>query len=230
MAIELVAFDLDGTLVDSAPDIVRAVQRAMHEMRRSPPTAEEVCGWVGDGVTKLLKRALTGDLNGEPPPGQLDEARALFRRAYADALCVDSRLYPGALETLELLQQSCQLACITNKAAEFTLPLLKALRIDGHFDLVVSGDSLPAMKPDPLPLLDTAAECGVAPGLCCMVGDSRNDILAARAAGFRAVGVSYGYRQGVDLKALGAEVSLDSLPELPPWLAKAGLAAPGASG
>jgi phosphoglycolate phosphatase len=228
--IELIAFDLDGTLVDSAPDIARAVQGTMKELQLVPPTVEEVCGWVGDGLTKLLKRALTGDFQGEPPPGQLEQARAIFRRAYAATLCVDSRLYPGTEQTLQSLGESCQLVCITNKSAEFTEPLLKALGIDGHFDLVVSGDSLPAMKPDPLPLLDAAAECGVAPGLCCMVGDSRNDILAARAAGFRAVGVNYGYRQGADLVALGAEVSLDSLPQLPPWLAAAGLAAPKASG
>jgi phosphoglycolate phosphatase len=202
----------------------------MQELHLVPPTIEEVCGWVGDGLTKLLKRALTGDYQGEPLPGQLEQARALFRRAYADTLCVDSRLYPGTLETLALLEQSCQLVCITNKSAEFTEPLLKALGIHGHFDLVMSGDTLPVMKPDPLPLLDAAAECGVAPGDCCMVGDSRNDMLAARAAGFRAVGVSYGYRQGADLMALGAEVILDSLPELPPWVTAAGLAAPKASG
>jgi phosphoglycolate phosphatase len=230
VTIELVAFDLDGTLVDSAPDIARAVQFTMKELHLVPPTIEEVCGWVGDGLTKLLKRALTGDYQGEPLPGQLEQARALFRRAYAENLCVDSRLYPGTLQTLELLEQSCLLVCITNKSAEFTEPLLKALGVYGHFDLVMSGDTLPVMKPDPLPLLDAAAECGVAPGDCCMVGDSRNDMLAARAAGFRAVGVSYGYRQGADLKALGAEVILDSMAELPPWVAATGLAAPRASG
>lgn len=230
MTIELVAFDLDGTLVDSAPDIARAVQRTMQEMHLAPPSVEEVCGWVGDGLTKLLKRALTGDYQGEPLPGQLEQARDLFRRAYTETLCVDSRLYPGTLQTLESLEQSCLLVCITNKSAQFTEPLLKALGIYAHFDLVMSGDTLPVMKPDPLPLLDAAAECGVAPGDCCMVGDSKNDMLAARAAGFRAVGVSYGYRQGADLKALGAEVILDALAELPPWLAAAGLAAPRASG
>src|SRR6185503_8096516 len=109
--------------------------------------------------------------------------------------------------------------CITNKSAEFTEPLLERLGVRHRFDMVVSGDTLPVLKPDPGPLLHAAEHFGFTPARCCMVGDSKNDILAAKAAGFRAVAVSYGYRQGVDLLALGAEVELDSLAELPAWAA-----------
>lgn len=216
--IKLVAFDLDGTLVDSAADIARAVDRALLELGQRTYGVEEVKGWVGEGLSKLLKRALTGELDGEPDPALLVRCREEFRRFYKETLCVDTRFYPGALEALEALQPRYKLACITNKAAEFTEPLLKMLQVRERFDVVVSGDTLKALKPDPAPLLYAASRFSLDPVHCCMVGDSRNDILAAKAAGFRAVAVSYGYRQGVDLLALGAEVELDSLMELPAWL------------
>ncbi len=119
---------------------------------------------------------------------------------------------------MDALQGRYLLACITNKAMEYTTPLLKALGMQDRFQMVVGGDTVAALKPDPRPLLHVSGTLGVAPPACCMVGDSRADILAAKAAGFRAVAVSYGYGQGVDLKALGAETELNSLAELPPWL------------
>jgi len=217
--IRLVAFDLDGTLVDSAADIARAVDHALQSLSQRSYGVAQVKGWVGEGLTKLLKRALTGDMDGEPDPQLLADARESFRRFYRAGLCTETRLYPGALEALHALGGACRLACITNKSAEFTEPLLEQLGVREHFHLVVSGDTLPFLKPDPLPLLHTARHFGVPAAACCMVGDSRNDILAARAAGFRAVAVSYGYRQGADLLALGAEVELDSLEALPGWIA-----------
>ena len=216
--IKLVAFDLDGTLVDSAADIARAVDRALQELGQRTYGVEEVKGWVGEGLTKLLKRALTGELEGEPDPALLVRCREEFRRFYKEGLCIDTRFYPGAMETLETLARRYRLACITNKATEYTEPLLKVLGVRERFDVVVSGDTLKVLKPDPAPLLYAASRCSLDPVHCCMVGDSRNDILAAKAAGFRAVAVSYGYRQGVDLMALGADTELDSLAGLPAWL------------
>ncbi|HEV2112147.1 MAG TPA: phosphoglycolate phosphatase [Gammaproteobacteria bacterium] len=230
MPIGLVAFDLDGTLVDSVPDIAFAVDQTLKELGLPPLGHEQVRGLVGDGVTRLLKRALTGERNGNPDAKQLERAMALFRRAYSEHLCVDSRLYPGALDLLNALQGRCRLACITNKSSVFTDPLLAALGVDRYFDLTVSGDTLPALKPDPRPLSYAAERFRLAPRDCCMVGDSRNDVLAAKAAGFRALALSYGYRQGEDLMALKPEAQFDSLPELLPWLEGAGLAAPAASG
>ncbi|HEX4300463.1 MAG TPA: phosphoglycolate phosphatase [Gammaproteobacteria bacterium] len=226
--IKLVAFDLDGTLVDSASDIARAVDRALLELGQRTHGVEEVKGWVGEGLSKLLKRALTGELDGEPDPALLARCREEFHRFYKEALCVDTRFYPGALEALDALRSRCKLACITNKATEFTLPLLKILGVSGRFDVVVCADTLKVLKPDPAPLFYAAAQVGVVPAACCMVGDSRNDILAAKAAGFYAVAVSYGYRQGTDLLALGADLEVDSLLELPDRLP--GLAAGGPSG
>lgn len=226
--IKLVAFDLDGTLVDSAADIARAVDKALESLGQRSYGVQQVKGWVGQGLTKLLKRALTGEMDGEPDPQLLAEARAEFRRFYAAGICIDTRLYPGALEAIRLLQGRCKLACVTNKSAEFTQPLLKALGVFRCFDAVISGDTVPALKPDPRPLLLAAELTGVAPAAACMVGDSSADVLAAKAAGFRAVAVSYGYRQDENLLDLGADVELDSLAELPAWLA--GLAPAAASG
>jgi phosphoglycolate phosphatase len=217
-SIQLVAFDLDGTLVDSASDIARAVDMALLELGQRTHGIEEVKGWVGEGLSTLLKRALTGELDGEPDPALLVRCREEFRRFYKETLCVDTRFYPGTLEALDALKPRYRLACITNKATEYTEPLLKMLQVRERFDVVVCGDTLKTLKPDPAPLLYAAAQVGAVPAACCMVGDSRNDILAAKAAGFHAVAVSYGYRQGVDLLALGAQAELNSLVELLPWL------------
>jgi len=217
--IKLVAFDLDGTLVDSAADITRAVGRMTQELGLPPPDMGKVYTWVGDGVRRLVKRALSGERDGEPPADLYQRGIEAFRRAYHEYLVLDSRLYAGALETLQFLrEQGFAVACITNKAVEFTIPLLNALEISSYFGLVLSGDSLSQRKPDPLPLLHAAQHFRVAAAQACMVGDSRNDLLAARAAEFTAIGVRYGY--GGDLAALGPDAMLDSIMELPPLLTK----------
>lgn len=219
-ALQFVAFDLDGTLVNSVPDIAWAVDQMAGEMAMPLPGFDKVRDWVGDGVRRLVKRALTGERDGEPEPGLYQRGFEAFRRAYREHLAVETCLYPDVREVLERLQTcGLRMACITNKAAEFTAPLLKALDLDKYFDSVLSGDSLAARKPDPLPLLYAAREIGIAPAASCMVGDSRNDILAARAAGFRAVGVRYGYG-GDALDDVRADAWLDALAELPPLLEK----------
>jgi phosphoglycolate phosphatase len=217
--IRLVAFDLDGTLVDSVPDIAWAIDQMSRSLGLPPTGLDKVSGWVGDGVRRLVKRALTRSRDGEPEPELFERGLEAFRRAYHQHLTVDTRLYPGAREALDQLQQAgIALACITNKAAEFTAPLLEALGMRRYFGLVLSGDSLTLRKPDPLPLLHAARQFGVTPAQSCMVGDSRNDILAARAAGFVAIGVRHGY--GVDLLVAPApDVVLDSMSALPALLA-----------
>lgn len=216
--------------MDSVPDIAWAVDRTLEGMNLPPLGFEQVRGLVGDGVSRLLKRALTGERQADPDPKQLERAMALFRRSYREHLCVESRLYPGAVELLAALQGRCRVACVTNKSSMFTEPLLVELGITRYFDLTVSGDTLPALKPDPRSLIYTAQRLGVDPGRSYMVGDSKNDILAAKAAGFRALALSYGYRQGEDLMALAPEAEFDSLAEVLPWLEAAGLAGAAASG
>ena len=222
-SIRLVAFDLDGTLVDSAPDLARAVDLMAQELGVTPPNLAQVRDWVGDGVRRLVKRALSGACDNEPPADLYQRGMEAFRRHYREHLADHTQFYPGARETLdELCAAGMQLACITNKSAEFTKPLLHALGINNYFAVVLSGDTLAQRKPDPAPLLYAARSERIAPAQSCMVGDSANDIRAARAAGFLAVAVSYGYGDTAELAAAGPNATMDSLARLPAWLAEQG--------
>lgn len=219
-AIRLVAFDLDGTLVDSVPDLAVAIDLVCRDLALPLPGAVAVRQWVGDGVRRLVKRALTGGADDEPDTHLFQRGMVLFRRYYRAHLSDHTRLYPGARAVLdELYASGLRLACVTNKSGEFTAPLLEALDLQRYFGAVVSGDTLAARKPDPEPLLHAARTLGVAPAAACMVGDSANDMRAARAAGFLPLAVSYGYGNAAEVAAVGPETLLGSLPELPPWLA-----------
>lgn len=212
---EMVLFDLDGTLVNSLPDLVYCVDEMMRQLGLVPPGHDQVARWVGNGVERLVKRALTGDFTAEPAPPLLAQALPLFLGLYAIHHSRSSQLYPTVKTTLEWLQaRGLHLACVTNKAARFTLPLLESLGLANYFGLVLSGDSLPLKKPDPLPLLKAAEHFQVKPHNCLMVGDSLNDVKAARAAGFPVVAVSYGYNHGLDIRGAGADAVIDSLSEL----------------
>lgn len=223
-SIQLVTFDLDGTLVDSVPDIACAVDLMAAELGVAPPGLEKVSGWVGDGVRRLVKRALTGERNGEPDAEQYRRGMESFRRYYREHLHDRTYLYPGVREVLnELHACGLRLACVTNKSGEFTQPLLEALDLRRYFGAVVSGDTLAQRKPDPAPLLYVTQQLGVTPTAACMVGDSANDMRAAQAAGFRAVAVTYGYGDAVELAAAAPDTLLDSLIRLPAWLAEQGV-------
>jgi phosphoglycolate phosphatase len=210
----MVAFDLDGTLVDSVPDLTWALNAMSRVLGRAAPDVAQVRDWVGDGVQRLVKRTLTGSRDGEPETVLFEKAYRLFRDAYRQHLAVATRFYPGVHETLEQLRErGLCLACITNKATEFTEPLLEALDLRAAFEIVICGDSLTERKPSPLPLLHAARHCRVAPEDACMVGDSGHDMQAAHAAGFHAIGVRYGYGNTQLVPAPAA--ILDSLAELP---------------
>jgi phosphoglycolate phosphatase len=216
----MVLFDLDGTLVNSIPDLAYCVDEMMRQVGLPPPGQEQVARWVGNGVERLVKRALTSDFSAEPAAPLFEQALALFLELYAVNHSRNSRLYPEAKATLEWLRvREIHLACVTNKAARFTLPLLAHLGIASCFGLVLSGDSLPAKKPDPLPLLRAAEFFQVKPDRCLMVGDSVNDVQAARAAGFPVVAVSYGYNHGLDIRSAEPDAVIDSLGDLPALLA-----------
>lgn len=211
--------DLDGTLMDTAPDIADCVDEVMGALGLPPRGEEKTRLWIGNGAQRLVKRALLDDMDGEPDAALYDRAYALFTRSYARRLCVRSRLYPGVREGLAGLKAlGVKLGCVTNKPAEFTEPLLEQVGLARDFDLVLSGDSLPRKKPDPMPLQHAAARFGVAPGESLMVGDSENDVRAARAAGFQVVCVDYGYNHGRDIRESRPDGVIHSLAELPAWL------------
>lgn len=209
-------FDLDGTLVDSAPDLSLSINYMLSDLDLPSREESQVRQWIGNGSEQLLKRALTGQMDAEPDEKLLQQAKTLFRKYYAKHTCVKSRLYPGVKQALEYLTPvGYMLACVTNKPQLFTDQLLIALDIYHEFRVIVSGDTLDKIKPDPEPLLHAASCCHVSPEDCLMVGDSLTDIKAANAAGVRVLCVSYGYNRGIDIRHAGADHILDSLAELP---------------
>jgi phosphoglycolate phosphatase len=199
---ELIAVDLDGTLVDSAPDIAHCVGAALESLGFAAPGEARTRGWIGDGIEHLIARALAqareaSGLGGSKPLGRdplhTDALRA-FAECYARNLFVRSRLYPGVTATLDALRRrGLRLCCITNKRIAFSEALLAQSGIRDRFELVLGGDSLPEKKPSPLQLTFAAAELGVAPDRAALVGDSIQDLRSARAAGFAFVWATYGY-------------------------------------
>ncbi len=222
--IKLVVCDLDGTLVDSVPDLAYCVDEMCLQV--GLPTAGEakVRQWVGNGIEPLVRRALTGRMDGEPEAALFNRALPLFLGLYAENISKSSCLFAGVEEGLAWLAgHHIKLACVTNKAARFTIPLMKELGIYQRFAMVLSGDSLSEKKPSPLPLLHAAHHLGVAPENCLMLGDSISDVKAARAAGFPVICLSYGYNHGQDISSAGPDAVIDSLAELPALLGGAGI-------
>lgn len=210
-----VVIDLDGTLIDSVPDLAYCVDQMMIELGRSPWGEAKVRTWVGNGVDRLVKRALTDELWAEPDEQLFAQAMPVFMALYASNTSQRSRVFDGVCEGLDYLQaESYLLACVTNKAERFTLPLLRDKGILDAFQVVVSGDTTPKKKPDPLPLLHAAEALGVSPQLCLMVGDSRHDVAAARAAGFSVACVPYGYNHGDDIAESEPDALISSLAQL----------------
>jgi phosphoglycolate phosphatase len=216
----MILIDVDGTLVDSVPDLAYCVDETMQRLGRPPHGEAAVRNWVGNGVERLVRRALIGQLDGEPDEADYARAYPIFLDLYAENTSKRSVLYPGVRAGLDWLQAAgYPLGCVTNKAAQFTEPLLKDLGIHDRFGIVVSGDSLPKKKPDPLPLLHAAQYFGVAPEESLMVGDSVSDVRAARAAGFGIVCMTYGYNHGEDIRLANPDAVIDSMAELQGLLA-----------
>lgn len=213
---KMILIDVDGTLVDSVPDLAYCVDEMMHRLGRPPHGEVKVRNWVGNGVERLVRRALVGQLDGEPGDQEFALAYPMFLELYAQNTSQRSCLYPGVREGLVYMQaQGYLLGCVTNKAAQFTIPLLKDLGIHDAFGIVVSGDTLPVRKPDPAPLLHAARHFGVAPEDSLMLGDSKSDVTAARAAGFQIICMSYGYNHGEDIRNYSPDAVIDSMAELP---------------
>lgn len=212
---KMILIDVDGTLVDSVPDLAYCVDEMMMRLGRPPHGEAKVREWVGNGVERLVRRALIGQLEGEPGNEDFERAYPIFLALYADNTAQRSCLYPGVREGIDYLKsQRYPLGCVTNKAAQFTIPLLKHFGIYDEFGVVVSGDSLPVRKPDPGPLLHAAKHFGVAPQDALMLGDSKSDVTAARAAGFQIVCMSYGYNHGEDIRNYDPDAVIDSMAEL----------------
>ncbi|MGE3772334.1 MAG: phosphoglycolate phosphatase [Gammaproteobacteria bacterium] len=210
-----VLFDLDGTLVDSAPDIAAAADRALAECGVPGRGLERIRAYIGGGAERLIHRCLTDRLDGVAERPLFEAALAAFFRHYAAGLTVSTRPYPGVLETLDALRgRGYLLGCVTNKPGRFTTPLLAALSLAPYFAIVVAGDTLAVKKPDPAPLLYAADGLGADVATATMVGDSMADLNAARAAGMRVLCVSYGYSPTARLADHAPDALVDRMPEL----------------
>jgi len=200
---EAILFDLDGTLVDSAPDLTAALNHTLKILQMESRSEEKVRGWIGNGVEKLLHRGLTDSHNGIATGDDFWRAKNIFYSRYKEQSGKYSQLYPEVIETLtNLHKKGFHLACITNKDRCFTIPLLENLAISKYFDVVVCGDDLTNKKPHPEPLLYAASRLGSSPEQCLMVGDSASDVGAAIAAKMEVICVDYGYAQGINLSSL----------------------------
>ena len=217
----MVLIDVDGTLVDSVPDLTYCVDEMMKRLDMPAHGEAKVRNWVGNGVERLVRRALVGQLDGEPDEALYEQAYPIFLELYRDNTSKRSCLYPGIKEGLDYLKtEGYKMGCVTNKAAQFTEPLLKDLGVYDYFSIVISGDTLPQKKPDPAPLLHAAKFFNVSPEQAMMIGDSISDVKAARAAGFRIVCMTYGYNHGVDIRDANPDAVMDSMAELPDLLGK----------
>ncbi|SHH98862.1 phosphoglycolate phosphatase [Ferrimonas marina] len=215
--VQAIAFDLDGTLIDSGPSLAHAAAETLIDLGRPPCDPTKALGWIGNGAEVLIRRALSDDVQVDPGLDEALVAKALsrFHHHYAQHQAGPELLYPDVAQTLTTLKaRGYRLGLVTNKPAQFVPELLAACGIDHLFDHWFGGDSLARRKPDPLPLNTLLQRWGLTPEQMLMVGDSRNDIEAGKAAGCPTIGLSYGYNYGLDIRTLDPDHALDQFKPL----------------
>jgi len=212
LPISAIVIDLDGTLLHTAPELAEAANRMLRDMGRPPVSQDLLMSYIGNGISWLVKRALTGDMHTEPDAGWYDKALPVFEKHYSDLL-LQSKPFAGVKQGLdEMKAAGFKLGCITNKVARYTEPLLKGIGLEPYFSIVLSGDTLPEKKPHPLPLLHSARFFGIPIDRLLLIGDSLNDALAARAAGSPVFCVPYGYNHGEPVDGLDLDAVINDLP------------------
>ena len=211
-----VFFDLDGTLIDSLPDIFKAICQAAREMDLPEPSLEQVKAWIGNGAGKLVERVLANNIQvPEQKDPRYEAMLDAYMSAYGQLEHAYSSLYPGVESLLNNLQQQhVKLAVITNKASQFTPSILAHFGILEYFDEVYCGDTFAEKKPHPMPLLKACEQFGVAIGEALMVGDSRNDVGAAQNAGMACLAIRGGYNHGEDICLANPTWVVDSMEAL----------------
>jgi phosphoglycolate phosphatase len=210
--IDLIIFDLDGTLIDSLDDLADATNHMLASLGRKPATLEQVRGYVGQGARRLVERAMPNGV-----PEEIEIGLSVFL-AYNEQHIVDkTRLYPGVAETLSSLRLAGKsLAVVSNKNVALCRKVLTTLDADRYFECVIGADSLQARKPSPEPLLKVLRDLAVPPEKAAIVGDSINDIAAGKGAGIVTVGCTYGYGDRAEIEDADYLVdSVTGLLELP---------------
>ena len=217
--LQLIMYDLDGTLVESVPDLAIAIDNMLDDLNLPKAGEGKVRLWVGNGIPSLVRRALADDMQGDLPgivdEKTFDQAYDRFRHHYSNEVGLHSSLYPGVLEFLEeMADKGRKQAVVTNKSELFTEKLLKMMNIDHFFQLSLGGDSLEEKKPHPMPLLHAMEHFGVSKSQSLMIGDSSNDIKAARAAEVMVVGLPYGYNHGEPIESANPDLVVPDLSHL----------------
>lgn len=216
---DFILIDLDGTLVDSVPDLTYCVDEMMKRLDMPVRGIDAVRNWVGNGVQRLTERALVNAVEGMPETELMDKAYPIFLELYKNNNSQRSKVYDGVLDGLKWMQNNgYRIGCVTNKAESFTVPLLKSKGLFDLFEVIVSGDTCAEKKPHPMPLLHAAKLMGVSPNNALMLGDSKSDVKAARAANFNIFCMTYGYNHGEDIANYNPDVIMDSFMELPNYL------------
>ena len=209
-----ILFDLDGTLLDSAPDITLALNKSLIKNQLNPIDEFVVRNLIGNGSAELISKILIRKTK------KVD--RVLHKKIHCDFLDAYERLsnffselYPGVQETLEKLYRSFSLVCLTNKPSSIAQLVLKSTGIACFFQLIISGDTLPQMKPSPVGVNFCLKNLECKREDMIIVGDSAVDIITANVAGVKAIGVTYGYNQNIDLAAEGADATTNKIKEIP---------------
>ncbi len=218
VSVQAILIDLDGTLLHTAPELSTAANRMLQDMDYAPVSQELLASYIGNGISWLVKRALTGDMHATPDAALYEHALPIFEKHYTELL-LDSKPFDGVLEGLDAMQaEGFRLGCITNKVARYTEPLLKGIGLAKYFEIVLSGDTLAEKKPHPLPLLHAAKFFNLPIEKLLLIGDSLNDTLAARAAGCPVFCVPYGYNHGEPVEGLDLDAVIANLPAALPLI------------
>jgi phosphoglycolate phosphatase len=216
MSQPLALFDLDGTLVDSAPDISHALNSALISSSLPAVGEQIVRSYIGEGAQRLVHRAITRQYEGVANINLYDQVSKKFLNNYAKNIFIKSKIYPKVEETLQELKiREIDLGCVTNKPYEFAISLLKAAGLFNYFAVVVGGDSLSKKKPNPAPIIYAIKKLGAKKKYTSMIGDSLTDLNAAKNAGVQSICVSYGYSGGIDLSTHNPDRIINSMEELP---------------
>ena len=217
-SLHTVLIDLDGTLVDTAPDIVEAAARMLRELGAAPLPFKTVRSFIGNGVPTLVRRVLAASALATAANEQ--HAMDLFHRHYEDTNGRFGRVFPGVVAGLDALRSAgYRLGCVTNKPHLPTAALLASTALAPYFEVVIAGDTIAQMKPDPEPLLHACRLLDTDPALCVLVGDSHVDVAAALAACMPVYIVRYGYPGPDGHAGMRGTAWIDSLAELPALLA-----------
>ena len=204
--------DLDGTMVDTAPDFQVAINRMRAELDLAPLDLETIKEFVGKGSENLMRRVLGVDFGAEEVERRFGQALQRYQHHYAEINGLHSQVYPEVHDGLAAMQErGLRLACVTNKPIAFARPLLEKTGLLSFFEVIYGGDSLPRKKPDPLPMLTVCNDFGIVPHQAVAIGDSSNDAEAARAAGCRSLTVPYGYNHGHPVQSIATDGIVGSL-------------------